>query len=45
VAANLTFSTVADHFGWFGLPVFPVTARRLVGLALTLLGVLLVAYG
>jgi len=45
VAANLTFSTLADHFGWFGLPVFPVTARRLVGLALTLLGVLLVAYG
>lgn len=45
VAANLTFSTVADHFGWFGLPVFPVTLRRLVGLLLTLLGVLLVAYG
>lgn len=45
VAANLTFSTVADHFGWFGLPVFPVTLRRLIGLALTVLGVLLVAYG
>jgi transporter family-2 protein len=45
VTANLTFSTVADHFGWFGLPVFPVTPRRLLGLALTVLGVLLVAFG
>ena len=45
VAANLGFSTVADHFGWFGLPAFPVSARRLLGLALVIAGVLLVAYG
>lgn len=45
VAANLTFSTVADHFGWFGLPVFRVTVRRVVGLALVIGGTLLVAFG
>lgn len=45
VAANLTFSTVADHFGWFGLPVFRVTARRVVGLVLVVGGTLLVAFG
>ena len=45
VAANLAFSTVADHFGWFGLPVFPVSTRRLLGLALVLAGVALVAFG
>lgn len=45
VAANLAFSTVSDHFGWFGLPVFRVTGRRLLGLALVVAGVLLVAFG
>lgn len=45
VAANLSFSTVSDHFGWFGLPQFRVSRRRLFGLALVVLGVVLVAYG
>lgn len=45
VAANLAFSTVADHFGLFGLPVFPVSSRRLLGLVLVVTGVVLVAYG
>jgi transporter family-2 protein len=45
VAANLAFSTVADHFGLFGLPVFPVSARRILGLVLVVAGVVLVAYG
>jgi len=45
VAANLAFSTLADHFGWFGLPVFPVSPRRVLGLVLVVTGVVLVAYG
>jgi bacterial/archaeal transporter family-2 protein len=44
VAANLTFSTLSDHFGWFGLPQFRVSAQRLIGLALVLAGVLMVAF-
>ena len=44
VAANLTFSTLSDHFGWFGLPQFRVSAQRLIGLALVLTGVLMVAF-
>jgi len=45
VAANLSFSTLSDHFGWFGLPAFRVSTRRVVGLLLVLVGVLLVAFG
>ncbi|PEN12592.1 hypothetical protein CRI94_13825 [Longibacter salinarum] len=45
VAANLGFSTISDHFGWFGLPQFPVSKQRLLGLALVILGVVLVAFG
>jgi len=45
VAANLSFSTLSDHFGWFGLPAFRVSTRRVLGLLLVLVGVLLVAFG
>jgi len=45
VAANLSFSTLSDHFGWFGLPRFRISTQRIVGLALVIAGVLLVAFG
>lgn len=45
VIANLLFSTLADHFGWLGLPVIPVTWQRVAGLALAIVGVVLVAFG
>lgn len=44
VAANLSFSTLSDHFGWFGLPRFRISTQRIVGLALVITGVLLVAF-
>jgi transporter family-2 protein len=37
-----TMALVADHFGWMGLPVHPVTLARLAGVALLGLGVWLV---
>ncbi|OGQ21540.1 MAG: hypothetical protein A3I05_03300 [Deltaproteobacteria bacterium RIFCSPLOWO2_02_FULL_44_10] len=39
LASNLIFGTLADHFGVFGLPVFPCDRRRVFGLALSALGV------
>jgi transporter family-2 protein len=45
VVANLAFSTVADHFGWLGLPVIRVTWQRVAGLLLAVVGVVLVAFG
>jgi len=45
VAADLFFSSVTDHFGWFGLPRVEISGRRILGLLLVLLGVLLVRWG
>ena len=44
VCANLFFSTCADHFGFFDLPRFPMTQKRLLGLIIAITGVALV-YG
>lgn len=45
VAADLFFSSVADHFGGLGLPQIRVSPQRLIGLVLVLAGVLLVRFG
>jgi len=45
VAADLFFSSVADHFGWLGLRPIRVSPQRVVGLLLVLAGVLLVRFG
>jgi len=45
IAGQLIGSTVADHFGAFGLSVRPASAARLVGIALVLVGAALVSRG
>lgn len=45
VAADLFFSSVSDHFGGLGLPTIRISSRRVVGLVLVLLGVLLIRWG
>ena len=42
IASQLAAALVVDHFGLFGLRVEPVSATRVVGLALVIGGVLLV---
>jgi transporter family-2 protein len=39
---QLAMSLAADHFGWMGLPVHPLTLTRLTGVALLGLGVWLI---
>jgi transporter family-2 protein len=39
---QLAMSLAADHFGWMGLPVHPITLTRLAGVALLGAGVWLV---
>jgi len=38
ITGQILTSLVADHFGLFGLSVTPVTARRLLGILLLLIG-------
>ena len=45
VAGQLGGAMLADHFGWFGVVVRPISAVRLVGLALVLGGAVLVQRG
>ncbi|WP_022835485.1 DMT family transporter [Salisaeta longa] len=45
VAADLFFSSLADRFGWFGLPQIRLSRLRIAGLVLVVLGVLLVRFG
>jgi len=42
VAGQLTGALLIDHFGWFGLPHSPISAIRLLGVALLVIGALLV---
>jgi len=40
---QLAMSLTADHFGWMGLPVHPITLTRLAGVALLGAGVWLIS--
>jgi transporter family-2 protein len=42
VAGQMLASLVLDHFGWVGFPVHPVSALRLLGAMLLMLGVVLI---
>lgn len=44
IIAELSFCTLADHLGFFGLSRFPITRRRVIGLLLTVAGLILVFY-
>lgn len=41
VAAQMLFSLVIDHYGWFGIPAVPVNWMRVAGGVLVILGVVL----
>lgn len=42
IAAQMGSALVFDHFGWLGFAIRPITAGRLVGVALLVAGVVLV---
>jgi transporter family-2 protein len=44
VAGQMLASLVLDHFGWVGFPVHPVSALRLLGAGLVMLGVALIQH-
>ena len=44
ITANLLFSLVIDHFGWINMPVHKAGKARLVGAALMVAGIGLIAF-
>ncbi len=45
IMADLFFSSLADHFGWFDFRRIRISWRRVLGLLLVAIGVLLVRWG
>lgn len=39
---QLTFSVIAGHFGWFGLPTEPIVFKRILGILAMIAGILLI---
>ena len=42
LCGQVIFSTLAAHFGWFGLPVEPIDLKKVMGLAALITGILLI---
>ncbi|PIU55261.1 MAG: hypothetical protein COS89_07840 [Deltaproteobacteria bacterium CG07_land_8_20_14_0_80_38_7] len=45
ITSMLTFSCIADHFGFFSLPKFRFSKQRLIGLLCTIIGLILLIQG
>ena len=42
LAGQLIFAAVSAHFGWFNMPLEPLTAKKLLGLAIMVSGIILI---
>lgn len=42
LAGQLVFAAIAGHFGWFNMPLEPITIKKLAGLFVMILGVILI---
>ncbi|OEK05549.1 DMT family transporter [Roseivirga misakiensis] len=42
LCGQVIFSTLAAHFGWFGLPVEPIDVKKMLGLGALITGILLI---
>ncbi|TDK47959.1 DMT family transporter [Algoriphagus formosus] len=42
LSGQLIFAAIASHFGWFGLPVEPITLKRVAGIILMIFSVSLI---
>ncbi|MEN7551765.1 DMT family transporter [Rapidithrix thailandica] len=42
LSGQLIFAVIAGHFGWFGLPLDPISLRRALGVLAMITGILLI---
>lgn len=44
LSGQIIFAAIASHFGWFGMPMEPITIKKVMGVIVMVLGVLLIKY-
>ena len=44
LSGQIIFAAIASHFGWFGMPMEPVTIKKIMGMIVMTLGVILIKY-
>lgn len=42
LAGQLIFAAIAGHFGWFNMPLEPISMKKVMGLIVMILGVILI---
>jgi len=44
LSGQIIFAAIAGHFGWFGMPIEPVTIKKVMGIMVLTLGIILIKY-
>lgn len=41
---QIIFAAIAGHYGWFGMPVEPISIKKVIGMGIMVLGVVLIKF-
>jgi len=41
---QIIFAAIAGHYGWFGMPVEPISIKKIIGMGIMVTGVLLIKF-
>tara|TARA_R110000823_G_scaffold52037_3_gene129026 strand:- start:87 stop:431 length:345 start_codon:yes stop_codon:yes gene_type:complete len=44
LSGQIIFAAIAGHFGWFGMPLEPMTIKKIMGMLVMTLGIILIKY-
>ncbi|TQO37073.1 transporter family-2 protein [Arenibacter algicola] len=44
LSGQIIFAAIAGHFGWFGMPLEPITIKKIMGMLVMTLGIILIKY-
>jgi|TARA_R110000744_G_scaffold55307_15_gene116894 transporter family-2 protein len=44
LSGQIIFAAIAGHFGWFGMPLEPMTVKKIMGMLVMTMGIILIKY-
>jgi transporter family-2 protein len=44
LSGQIIFAAIAGHFGWFGMPLEPMTIKKIMGMLVLTMGIILIKY-